>query len=414
MTQARPHDHTGGFETRAIHVGQAADAVTGAVVPPIHLATTFAQEEVGEHRGFDYSRAGNPTRRALEECLASLEGAAHGFAFASGMAATDAVLRRLAPGDHVVIGTEGYGGTYRYVSTLLAASGVMWTAADLTAPGALADALRDDTRVVWAESPTNPTLTVVDLAAVAEVAHARGATVVVDNTFATPYLQQPLALGADVVVHSTTKYLGGHSDVLGGFVATNDPGLAEQIGSVQRTAGAVASPLDCYLLLRGVKTLAVRMDRHVENARAVVALLAEHPAVAQVLYPGLPNHPGHDVARRQMRGFGGMVSFVAAGGEVAALALVVATRVFTLGESLGGVESLIGYPARMSHAAMAGTALAVDPGLVRLSVGIETVGDLVDDLHRALDVAVVAAAEPDPTGWRATLSRRRRASHIRP
>ena len=415
MTQARPNASGGGFETRAIHAGQAADPATGAVVPPIHLATTFAQTEVGEHRGFDYSRAGNPTRQALEECVASLEGARHGFAFASGMAATDAVLRRLAPGDHVVIGTEGYGGTYRYVTTVLAAAGVEWSAVDLTVPGALAGALRERTRVVWAESPTNPTLTVVDLAAVAEVAHAHGATVVVDNTFATPYLQQPLALGADVVVHSTTKYLGGHSDVLGGFVATNDATLADEIGFVQRAAGAVASPFDCYLVLRGVKTLAVRMDRHMENARAVVAVLAEHPAVTRVLYPGLPTHPGHDVARRQMRGFGGMVSFVAAGGEAAAVAVVAETRVFTLGESLGGVESLIGYPPRMSHAALTGTPLAVDPGLVRLSVGIETVGDLVDDLRRALDTAAAVAAEPEPTGWRASLARRRRrASDVRP
>jgi cystathionine gamma-synthase len=404
MTEARTGG--GGFETRAIHAGQDPDPVTGAVVTPISLATTFAQEEVGQHRGFEYARTGNPSRQALEECLASLEGARHGFAFASGMAAEDAVLRRLVPGDHVVIPDDAYGGTYRLVAKVLAPAGIRWSAVDLTSTDALAAALRDETRVVWVETPTNPLLTVVDIPAVAEVAHARGATVVVDNTFATPYLQQPLALGADVVVHSSTKYLSGHSDVVGGFVATNDPDIAAHVGFVQNAVGAVPSPFDCYLVLRGVKTLAVRMDRHCANAHAIVAMLAEHPAVGSVLYPGLPMHPGHEVARRQMRGFGGMVSFVAADGEAAARAIVAETRLFTLAESLGAVESLIEHPAEMTHLSAADSPLAVDPGLVRISVGIETVGDLVDDLRRALDEA--GAVVTDSPGWRGSLQRRRR------
>jgi len=375
-----------GFETRAVHAGQPSDAQTGAVVPPISLATTFAQPAVGEHSGFEYSRTANPTRRALELCVASLEGGAHGLAFASGMAAEDAVLRTLVgPGDHVVLPTDAYGGTFRLVSKVLAPTGVEWSAVDLTALDALADALPERTRVVWIETPTNPMLTCVDIAAVAETAHARGALVVVDNTFATPYLQQPLSLGADVVVHSSTKYLGGHSDVVGGAVVVNDADLAARLAFLQNAAGGVPSPFDCYLTLRGIKTLAVRMDRHCENARAVVALLGEHGGVERVLYPGLPTHPGHEVARRQMSDFGGMVSFMAAGGEAAAVALVAKTRVFTLAESLGAVESLIEHPARMTHASVEGSALAVDPALVRLSVGIETVNDLVTDLRQALD-----------------------------
>jgi len=396
----------GGFETRAIHAGQDPDPLTGAVVTPISLATTFAQREVGVHTGFEYARTGNPTRRALEQCLASLERAAHGFAFASGMAAEDAILRRLVPGDHVVIPDDAYGGTYRLVSKVLAPAGIAWTAVDLTSVDALASAMRDETKIVWVESPTNPMLTVVDIAAVTQVARARGACVVVDNTFATPYLQQPLTLGADVVVHSSTKYLSGHSDVVGGFVATNDAAIAAHLGFVQNAVGAVPSPFDCYLVLRGVKTLAVRMDRHCENARAIVAMLAEHPAVGRVLYPGLPMHPGHEVARRQMKGFGGMVSFVAAGGEEAALAIVAETRLFTLAESLGAVESLIEHPARMTHLSAADSPLAVDPGLVRISVGIETVDDLVADLRRALDEA--DTLDETPPGWRGALHRRRR------
>jgi cystathionine gamma-synthase len=379
----------GGFETRAIHVGQEPDPVTGAVVTPISLATTFAQSAVGEHSGFEYGRTGNPTRAALEACVASLEGAAHGLAFASGMAAEDTVLRALlAPGDHIVLPDDAYGGTFRLVTRVLAETGIEWSVADLTDVDALTEALRPTTRVVWVETPTNPLLTIVDLDVVTRVAHAAGARVVVDNTFATPYLQQPLALGADVALHSSTKYLGGHSDVVGGFVATNDAPIAEQLAFLQNAVGAVPSPFDCYLVLRGVKTLGVRMDRHCANAAAVAAILTDHPAVLSVLWPGLADHPGHDVARRQMRDFGGMVSFLAAGGEEAALAVVAKTEVFTLAESLGAVESLIEHPSRMTHASVAESALAVDPALVRLSVGIETIDDLLDDLGRALDTVV--------------------------
>jgi cystathionine gamma-synthase len=379
-----PDSSRDGFETRAIHAGQDPDPVTGAVVTPISLATTFAQTAVGEHTGYEYSRTGNPTRRALEECVASLEGAARGLAFASGMAAEDAVLRLLSPGDHVVIPDDAYGGTYRLVAKVFARAGIEWSAVDLTDPAAIDAAWRDETRLVWIESPTNPLLTIVDIAAVGAIAHQRGVRLVVDNTFATPYLQRPLELGADVVVHSSTKYLGGHSDVVGGFLAVTDHGLGDELAFVQNAVGAVPSPFDCYLVLRGLKTLAVRMDRHCENARAVVAMLLEHPAVERVLYPGLPGHAGLEVAARQMRDFGGMVSFVAAGGEAAALAAVARTRLFTLAESLGAVESLIEHPARMTHASAADSPLAVDPALVRLSVGLETATDLVDDLRAAL------------------------------
>jgi cystathionine gamma-synthase len=377
-----------GFETRAIHAGQPPDPATGAVVPPITLATTFAQHDVGEHRGYEYSRAGNPTRHALESCVASLEGARHGLAFASGMAAEDTVLRALLrPGDRVVVPADAYGGTVRLVSQVLADDGVTCTGIDLGAPEALDADWPRGTKVVWVETPTNPRLTCLDVAALAAVAHAHDALLVVDNTFATPYLQQPLALDADVVVHSMTKYLGGHSDVLGGFVALDDDALAEQLAFRQKAVGAVASPFDCYLVLRGVKTLAVRMERHCTSARAVAAILEQHPAVAQVLYPGLPDHPGHALATKQMRDFGGMVSFVAAGGEAAALRIVAGTRLFTLAESLGAVESLIEHPARMTHASVADSTHAVDPALIRLSVGLETIDDLLDDLTRALDRA---------------------------
>jgi cystathionine gamma-synthase len=407
MSPKEPSERRSGFETRAIHAGQPSDPVTGAVVPPITLATTFAQPAPGQHSGYEYARTGNPTRRALEECLASLEGAEHGFAFASGMAAEDAVMRLLGPDDHVIIPNDAYGGTYRLLSKVFAPAGIEWTAVDLTRTDALAAAWRDDTRMVWVETPTNPMLTVIDIAAVAAAARERGARVVVDNTFATPYLQQPLALGADVVVHSSTKYLGGHSDVVGGFAGTNDAEIAERIGFVQNAAGAVPSPFDCYLVLRGVKTLAVRMDRHCANARAVVAMLAENPAVERVLYPGLPMHKGYAIARRQMRDFGGMVSFVMAGGESAARAVVSETRLFALAESLGAVESLIEHPAQMTHRSAADSPLAVDPGLVRCSVGIETIGDLIDDLSTALDA--VNTRESEPAGWRSALGRRRRA-----
>jgi cystathionine gamma-synthase len=373
------------FETRAIHAGQEPDAATGAVVPPITLATTFAQDAVGKHRGYEYARSANPTRDALETCVASLEGARHGLAFASGLAAEDAILRTLDPGDHVIIPTDAYGGTFRLVARVHERHGIAWSAVDLHDAAALTTAWRDETRLVWIESPTNPALGIVDIQQVAAIAHARDARVVVDNTFATPYLQNPLALDADASLHSSTKYLGGHSDVVGGFVAVTDAELADELRFLQNAMGGVPSPFDCYLVLRGVKTLAVRMDRHCANARAIVQLLREHDAVSTVLYPGLPEHPGRDVARRQMRDFGGMVSFTAARGEDAALEVVSRTRLFTLAESLGAVESLIEHPARMTHASAAGSPLEVDPALVRLSVGIEAADDLVADLGQALD-----------------------------
>ena len=378
-------DGNWGFETRAVHGGQEPDEATGAITVPIHLATTFVQSAPGQHRGYEYSRTSNPTRAALERSLAGLEGARHGFAFASGMAAEDTLVGLLHPGDHVVLGLDAYGGTFRLIARIYGERGITWSAVDLTDTEALAAALRPETRQVWVETPTNPMLTVVDIAAVAGAAHSAGASLVVDNTFATPYLQNPLALGADAVVHSSTKYLGGHSDVVGGFIATDDTKLAEQLAFVQNAAGAVPSPFDCYLLLRGIKTLGVRMDRHCDNARAVADYLVGHPAVARVLYPGLPDHPGHDVATRQMSGFGGMVSCILAGGEAAAVAAVSSTRIFQLAESLGAVESLIEQPSTMTHLSVADSPLAVDPGLIRLSVGIETIGDLLDDLAQALD-----------------------------
>jgi cystathionine gamma-synthase len=374
-----------GFETRAIHAGQDADPATGAVVVPIHLATTFAQDAVGKHSGYEYGRSGNPTRTALESCIASLEGAAQGLAFASGLAAEDAVLRALVgAGDHVVIPDDAYGGTFRLVSKVLGASGVGWSSADLSSTDALRAVWTDTTKAVWVETPTNPALGIVDIAAIADVAHERGAVLVVDNTFATPYLQRPIELGADVVVHSSTKYLGGHSDVVGGVVAVADVEIGERIAFLQNAVGGVPGPFDCYLVLRGIKTLGVRMDRHCTNALAVAQMLDAHPAVERVLYPGLESHPGHEVAARQMRGFGGMVSFLAAGGEEAALELAARTKVFTLAESLGAVESLIEHPARMTHASTQGSPLEVDPALLRLSVGIETLDDLLADLEAAL------------------------------
>jgi cystathionine gamma-synthase len=374
-----------GFETRAVHAGQEPDPSTGAVVPPISLSTTFAQQGVGRHRGWEYARSANPTRAALETAIASLEGARHGLAFASGLAAEDAVLRQLARGAGVVLGGDAYGGTFRLIDKVYGASGHPWRAMDLTDPARLEAEWPAGTAMVWAETPTNPAMAVVDIAAVAEVAHAHDARLVVDNTFATPYLQQPLALGADVVVHSSTKYLGGHSDVVGGCVALDDDDLAAMIGFTQNAVGAVPSPVDCYLVQRGLKTLPIRMDRHCDNARAVVEVLTDHPAVARVLWPGLPGQPGHDVAKRQMRDFGGMVSFVLRGGEAAAITVAEATRLFTLAESLGAVESLIEHPGRMTHSSAAGSPLEVDPALIRLSVGIETAADLVADLRQALD-----------------------------
>ena len=374
-----------GFETRAVHVGQAADPTSGAVVVPITLSTTFAQDGVGEHKGFEYSRSGNPTRAALEACIASLEGARHGLAFASGLAAEDNVLRLLSPGNRVLLGNDAYGGTFRLISKVWTPVGISWSAVDLTDLDALATNWPADTRMVWLETPTNPLLTCVDIEAVAAIAHEHGAIVVVDNTFATPFLQTPLALGADVVVHSATKYLGGHSDVVGGFLALDDDELAGRIRFTQNAAGAVPAPFDCYLVLRGVKTLGVRMERHCSNARAVVDMLVGHPAVERVLYPQLPDHPGHAAAAKQMRDFGGMVSFTLKGGLHAALEVVKHTRVFTLAESLGAVESLIEHPGQMTHASAAGSPLQVPDSLVRLSVGIESAADLVGDLVHALD-----------------------------
>ena len=374
-----------GFETKAVHAGQDPDPASGAVVAPISLSTTFAQQEVGVHQGYEYSRSGNPTRTSLETCLAALEGAAHGFAFASGLAAEDNVMRLLRQGQRVLLGSDAYGGTFRLISKVWAPLGFPWSAVDLTDVDALAAGWPADTRMVWLETPTNPLLTCVDIERIAQVAHAHDALVVVDNTFATPYLQQPLSLGADVVVHSATKYLGGHSDVVGGFVAVDDGELAERIGFTQNAAGAVPAPFDCYLVLRGVKTLALRMDRHCSNARAIVDLLVGHPAVDRVLYPQLPDHPGHAAAARQMRDFGGMVSFTMRAGEAAALQVVTHTELFTLAESLGAVESLIEHPGRMTHASVAGSPLQVPGSLVRLSVGVESSADLVADLAQALD-----------------------------
>ena len=373
------------FETRAIHAGQEPDPATGAIVTPIYASSTFVQDEVGVHKGYEYSRSGNPTRTALQECIASLENAKHGLAFASGLAASDAVLRLVSPGDHIVIPNDAYGGTYRLVARVFEPAGYAYSPVDMTSLDALAGAWRDETKVVWIESPTNPMLTVVDIAAIASFARERSALCVVDNTFATPYLQQPISLGADIVVHSTTKYIGGHSDVVGGFIALNDDDNAARLAFLQNAVGAVPSPFDAWLVLRGVRTLAIRMEKHCANARAVVDLLLDHPAVDRVLYPGLPEHPGHDVATKQMRDFGGMVSFTCHGGETAALRVAASTKLFALAESLGAVESLIEHPSKMTHASVAESPLAVDPALIRLSVGIEAASDLVDDLKQALD-----------------------------
>ncbi len=372
------------FDTLAVHAGQEPDPATGAVVTPISLSTTFAQDGVGGHRGFEYSRSGNPTRTALERCVAALEAARHGLAFASGLAAEDNILRLVPVGGRVLLGNDAYGGTFRLIDKVWGPLGMAWTATDLTDLDRLRANWPADTAMVWLETPTNPLLTCVDIEAVATLAHEHGALVVVDNTFATPYLQQPLVLGADVVVHSATKYLGGHSDVVGGFVAVDDNGLADRLRFTQNAAGAVPAPFDCYLVLRGVKTLGVRMDRHCQNARAVVDLLVRHPGVERVLYPQLPDHPGHRAAAKQMRDFGGMVSFRVRGGAAAAKRVAAATELFTLAESLGAVESLIEHPGEMTHASVAGSPLEVPDDLLRLSVGIESSADLVADLEQAL------------------------------
>ncbi|CAL9456769.1 cystathionine gamma-synthase [Streptomyces cellulosae] len=374
------------FETLAIHAGNTADPLTGAVVPPIYQVSTYKQDGVGGLRGgYEYSRSANPTRTALEENLAALEGGRRGLAFASGLAAEDCLLRTLlAPGDHVVIPNDAYGGTFRLFAKVVARWGVEWSVADTSDPAAVRAAITPKTKVIWVETPSNPLLGITDIAAVAQVARDAGARLVVDNTFATPYLQQPLALGADVVVHSLTKYMGGHSDVVGGALVTADAELGEELAFHQNAMGAVAGPFDSWLVLRGTKTLSVRMDRHSENAARVADMLTRHPRVTSVLYPGLPDHPGHEVAAKQMRSFGGMISFRVEGGEQAAVEVCNRAQVFTLGESLGGVESLIEHPGRMTHASVAGSQLEVPADLVRLSVGIENVDDLLEDLQQAL------------------------------
>jgi cystathionine gamma-synthase len=387
-----------GFETLAIHAGQEPDPLTGAVVPPIYQVSTYKQDAVGAPRGgggagpgrwiegYEYSRTANPTRGALEECLTALEGGARAFAFASGMAAEDCLLRTVCrPTDHVLIPDDAYGGTFRLIDKVLQPWGVSYRPVPMSRPSAVRNALKDKAaRVVWVETPTNPLLSIADITALAGLVHEAGALLVVDNTFASPYLQQPLALGADVVVHSTTKYLGGHSDVVGGALVVADGRLGENIAFAQNATGGAGGPFDAWLTLRGIRTLGVRMDRHCQNALRVADMLAAHPKVAEVFYPGLASHPGHEVAAKQMRGFGGIVSFRSAGGEAEAVALCGRTRLFTLGESLGGVESLIEHPGRMTHASAAGSALEVPSDLVRLSVGIETCEDLLEDLRSAL------------------------------
>jgi cystathionine gamma-synthase len=379
-----------GFNTRAIHAGQEPDPLTGAVVPPIYQVSTYAQDGVGGLRnGYEYSRSGNPTRTALQECMAALEApgieTARGLAFASGLAAEDTLIRTvLKPGDHVVIPNDAYGGTYRLFKKVAEPWGIDHTTAAVTDLDAIAAAMTPKTKLIWIETPTNPLLNIGDIAAIAEIAHAGGALLVIDNTFASPYLQQPLLLGADVVVHSTTKYLGGHSDVVGGALVAVDAELGEQLAYHQNAMGAIAGPFDSWLVMRGIKTLGVRMDRHNENAAKIVDLLEGHSAVGQVFYPGLASHPNHEVAKKQMRGFGGMVSFRVKAGEQAALDLCSKTTLFTLGESLGGVESLIEHPGRMTHASVSGSPLEVPSDLVRLSVGIEEADDLLADLEKAL------------------------------
>jgi cystathionine gamma-synthase len=374
-----------GFETLAIHAGQDPDPATGAVVTPIYQTSTYAQDAVGVHKGYEYSRSGNPTRTALETCLAALEQGSRGLAFASGLAAEDCLLRTvLRPGDHVVIPGDAYGGTYRLFARVMAEWDVTFDPVDLSSVDACRAALRPETKLVWVETPTNPLLGIADIAALAAVAHEGGARLIVDNTFASPYLQQPLALGADIVVHSTTKYLGGHSDVVGGALVVRDGPLGDALAYHQNAMGAVAGPFDAWLVLRGVKTLGVRMRAHCANAQRVVELLQSHDAVGHVLYPGLPEHPGHELAAKQMRDFGGMVSFTLRAGRQAALDLCTRTSVFTLGESLGGVESLIEHPGAMTHASVVGSPLEVPDDLVRLSVGIEDADDLLADLKQAL------------------------------
>lgn len=378
MTQ----DH---FETRAIHVGQEADSATGAVITPIYQTATFAQSDVGEHKGYDYSRTANPTRAALEECIASLEGGKYGLAFASGMGAITTTMFLLKSGDHVVACDDVYGGTFRLFRRVLENYGLRFTFVNMTNLDATRRAIQPNTKMLWVESPTNPTMKVVNIARIAELAKSANAITVVDNTFASPYLQQPLMLGADIVMHSATKYLGGHSDVVSGVLVTSGEIIYEQLKFLQNAAGAVPGPFDCWLVLRGLKTLALRMEKHNMNGMMVAQFLESHSAVARVMYPGLKSHPQHDIAAEQMRGFGGMLSFIAKGGEQAARKIARSTRLFTLGESLGGVESLIELPSAMTHMSVAGSPLEVDGALVRLSVGIENCDDLIADMKQALE-----------------------------
>lgn len=375
-----------GFATRAIHAGQAPDPTTGAVTVPIYQTSTYAQERVGQHKGYEYSRTHNPTRTALEECIASLEGGAdtYGLGFASGMAAINNLMYLARPGDHVVLSDDVYGGTFRLFDKVLKNYGIEYTLANLTDLERAAGVFRTTTRFIWLETPTNPWLKIIDIRQVAEMAHNYGAKLVVDNTFASPYLQRPLELGADVVVHSSTKYLGGHSDAVGGLMVTKDKDIRDRVAFHQNATGAVPGPFDSWLVLRGLKTLPIRMRAHGENALAVAKFLAEHPKVEQAIYPGLSSHPQHELAKQQMDGFGGMVSFIAKGGYDEALEMVSRTKIFTLAESLGGVESLIEHPGAMTHASLAGSPIEMHPGLVRLSVGIETVDDLIKDLEQAL------------------------------
>ncbi|WP_327089390.1 cystathionine gamma-synthase [Nonomuraea sp. NBC_01738] len=377
---------TNGFETLAIHAGQEPDPLTGAVVPPIYATSTYKQDGVGGLRsGYEYSRSANPTRTALEEALAAVEGGARGLAFASGLAAEDTVLRTVCkPQDHVIIPNDAYGGTYRLFAKVYERWGLHYDPVPLGSLDAVAGAMTQKTKMIWVETPTNPLLGIADIAGLAELAHENDALLVVDNTFASPYLQRPLDLGADIVVHSTTKYIGGHSDVVGGALVARDKELGDELAYHQNAMGAVAGPFDSFLTLRGLKTLGVRMDRHCDNAERIVDLLLAHPKVTQVLYPGLAGHPGHEVAAKQMKRFGGMVSFRVAGGEAEAVAVCDRAKLFTLGESLGGVESLIEHPGRMTHASAAGSPLEVPSDLVRLSVGIETIDDLLADLTQAL------------------------------
>jgi len=388
QTASQEHHNKAGFETRAIHAGYEPDPTTGAVIPPIFATSTYKQDGVGGLRGgYEYSRSANPTRTALEGNIAALEEGERGFAFASGLAAEHTLVKAVcAPGDHVVIPDDAYGGTFRLIDKVEQPWGLEHTPAKVSEPEAVAAAIRPGrTKLVWVETPTNPLLNIGDIERLAGIAHDAGALLVVDNTFASSYLQQPLTLGADAVVHSTTKYAGGHSDVVGGALVVRDLDLAERIAFHQNSIGAVAGPFDSWLTLRGLRTLALRMERHCDNAERVVDFLSGHPAVAEVIYPGLPNHPGHEIAARQMRRFGGIVSFRVAGGEQAALDVCARARIFTLGESLGGVESLIEHPGRMTHASVAGTELEVPADLIRLSVGIETADDLVADLAQALE-----------------------------